>query len=80
MSRDKENERRWRREYRRQERRAGKRPRRPSLPLHIKLGIETTIVRVAILDDPRMGRRFDRQSRAYSHNHLYRESITLARV
>lgn len=75
MPRDKENARRWRREHKRRLRAA-----RRAMPLHRKLGIETIIVRVAILDDPRMGKRFDRQSRAYSHSHLYRESITLARV
>lgn len=79
MPRDKENERRWRREHRRKLRRI-ETARRRAMPLHIKLGIETTIVRVAILDDPRMGKRFDRQSRSYSHSHLYRESITLAHV
>lgn len=79
MWKDKEHERRWRREHRRKLRRIAT-ARRRATPLHVKLGIDTTIVRVAILDDPRMGKRFDLQSRAYSHNHLYRESITLARV
>jgi hypothetical protein len=75
MPRDIENARRWRREHKRKLRAAWR-----AMPLHAKLGIETTIVRVAILDDPRMGRHFDPLSRVYSHNHLYRESITLARV
>lgn len=79
MPRDVENARRWRREHKRKLRQI-EAARRRAMPLHAKLGIETIIVRVAILDDPRMGRRFDAQSRAYSHNHLYRESVTLARV
>ncbi len=49
-------------------------------PLHRRLGIETTVYRIAILDDHRIGRRFDSVSRAWNHQHLYRESITLPRV
>lgn len=52
----------------------------PFAPLHRRLGIRTTVYRMAILDDPRMGRRFDWIERVWSHQHRYRQSITLARI
>lgn len=51
----------------------------PFAPLHRRLGIVTRIHRQAILNDPRF-RAWDALTRVYSHNHLYRESITLASV
>jgi len=49
-------------------------------PLHRRLGIRTFNHRQAILDDPRLGRRYDRISRSWNHQHLYRENITLAAI
>lgn len=49
-------------------------------PLYSRLGIRTFVHRQAILDDPRLGRRYDRISRSWNHQHQYRESITLAAV
>ena len=46
-------------------------------PLHRRLGIATHVVRQVILNDPRM-REWDAETRVWSHNHLYRDSITLA--
>jgi len=46
-------------------------------PLHVALGIKTHVHRQAILNDPRF-RVFDWQSRSWNHQHLFRESITLA--
>lgn len=51
----------------------------PFAPLHRRLGIVTQTVRQAILNDPRF-RDWDAVARVYSHNHLYRESITLASI
>ena len=48
-------------------------------PLHARLGIATHVHRQAILNDPRM-REWDQETRVWSHNHLYRDSITLAGV
>lgn len=53
-------------------------PRKPSL--HEEMGIETQVYRVPVLDDPRLGRRYDQIGCAWSHQHRYRESITLAKV
>src|SRR5258708_36644347 len=50
----------------------------PFAPLHRRLGIKTYVHRQAILDDPRLGRRYDWIARAWNHQHAYRESITLA--
>lgn len=47
-------------------------------PLHRRMGIATHVHRQAILDDPRLGRRYDVTSRAWNHQHIYRESVTLA--
>ena len=49
-------------------------------PLHRKLGIETYVHRQAILDDPRLGRKYDWTNRVWNNQHAYRENITLARV
>ena len=46
-------------------------------PLHCQLGIKTHPHRQAILNDPRI-RCFDDVSGTFSHNHLYRATITLA--
>jgi hypothetical protein len=46
-------------------------------PLHEELGIATHVHRQAILDGYRKG-MWDHQTDVGSHNHLYRESITLA--
>ncbi|MCA1458048.1 hypothetical protein I6F35_33485 [Bradyrhizobium sp. BRP22] len=69
----------YRRDRRRNER-IELRDLRRAMSLHQRLGIETQVYRVPVLDDHRMGRRFDRQSRCWNHQHPYRESITLARV
>lgn len=50
------------------------------LNFHQQLGIATQVYRVAVLDDQRMGRRYDNIGCAWNHQHNYRESITLARV
>lgn len=51
----------------------------PLAPLHRRLGIRTYIHRQAILNDPRF-RTFDWITRSWSHQHIFRESITLAAV
>jgi hypothetical protein len=51
----------------------------PFAPLHRRLGIRTFVHRQAILNDPRT-RAWDRITRSWSHQHLFRESITLAAV
>ena len=66
----------WKRDYRRRERLEARR----SISLHKQLGIETYVHRQAILDDPRIGRRYDRATSSWNHQHPYRENITLARV
>ncbi len=48
-------------------------------PLHVALGIATHVHRQAILNDPR-SHEWDSVTRVYSHNHLFRDSITLAGV
>jgi hypothetical protein len=47
-------------------------------PLHKRMGIETHVHRQAILDDPRLGRRYDWTERVWNHQHRYRENVTLA--
>lgn len=47
-------------------------------PLHKRMGIETHVHRQAILDDPRLGRRFDWTSRSWNNQHTFRDNITLA--
>ncbi len=51
----------------------------PLAPLHRRLGIKTFVYRQAILNDPRQ-REWDPVTRVYSHNHLFRDNITLAAV
>lgn len=48
-------------------------------PLHRRLGIKTYVQRVAILNDPRT-RLYDWTTRSWSHQHLFRQSITLAAI
>jgi hypothetical protein len=47
------------------------------VPLHKRLGIRTHVHRQAILNDPRKG-SFDWVSHSWSHQHTFRDSITLA--
>lgn len=51
----------------------------PFAPLHRRLGIKTFVWRQAILNDPRM-RNYDWTSRSWSHQHIFRQDITLASI
>ena len=51
----------------------------PFAPLHRRMGIRTKVHRQAILCDPRF-HQWDPVSRTYSHQHLFRDNITLAAV
>lgn len=69
----------WRRNHKRKLRAecADSKRAEPKRSLHLALGIKTFVHRQAILNDPRI-HKFDRLTWTRSHNHLYRESITLA--
>lgn len=55
----------------------GEKDANPFAPLHRRLGIATHVRRQAVLNDPRL-HAWDPISRTYSHQHLFRQNITLA--